>query len=158
VNISYRRRVLIQHVKTDVLVVGTGGAGMRAAIEAARQGVEVTVLAKGPIRATHTRMSGGRFNAVSEDEEFTKRYTNRPVRHHTRVTVRTTDGRVFRGESGGELGDLSTVMTDKEVSAKFRRVADLKLGADRSEKVADMLWNIVGTADIATLPRELVLR
>jgi succinate dehydrogenase/fumarate reductase flavoprotein subunit len=38
---------------------------MRAAIEAARQGVEVTILAKGPIRATHTRMSGGRFNAVS---------------------------------------------------------------------------------------------
>lgn len=38
---------------------------MRAAIEAARQSVDVTILAKGPIRATHTRMSGGRFNAVS---------------------------------------------------------------------------------------------
>jgi len=95
---------------------------------------------------------------VVEDEEFTKRYTNRPVQHHTRVTVRTTDGRVFHGESGGELGDLSTVMTDNEVTAKFRRVADLKLGADRSEKVAEMLWNIAGTADIAALPRELVLR
>lgn len=55
----------INHQRTDVLVVGTGGAGMRAAIEASRQGVDVTILAKGPIRATHTRMSGGRFNAVS---------------------------------------------------------------------------------------------
>lgn len=55
----------VNHQRTDVLVVGTGGAGMRAAIEASRQSVDVTVLAKGPIRATHTRMSGGRFNAVS---------------------------------------------------------------------------------------------
>jgi fumarate reductase (CoM/CoB) subunit A len=57
--------VAIEHIRTDVLIVGTGGAGMRAAIEAHRQGVEVTILAKGPIRATHTRMSGGRFNAMS---------------------------------------------------------------------------------------------
>lgn len=56
---------IIQQIRTDVLIVGTGGAGMRAAIEARRQGVEVTILAKGPIRATHTRMSGGRFNSMS---------------------------------------------------------------------------------------------
>ena len=45
--------------------MGTGGAGMRAAIEARRQDVDVTIVAKGPVRATHTRMSGGRFNAMS---------------------------------------------------------------------------------------------
>src|ERR1700734_2041569 len=55
----------IEVVDTDVLVVGTGGAGMRAAIEARRQDVDVTIVAKGPVRATHTRMSGGRFNAMS---------------------------------------------------------------------------------------------
>ncbi|HSZ41995.1 MAG TPA: FAD-binding protein [Trebonia sp.] len=55
----------IDQVTTDVLIAGTGGAGMRAAIEARRAGVDVTVLAKGPVRATHTRMSGGRFNAMS---------------------------------------------------------------------------------------------
>jgi hypothetical protein len=38
---------------------------MRAATEAPGQGAEVTILAKGPIRATHTRMSDGWFNAVS---------------------------------------------------------------------------------------------
>jgi fumarate reductase (CoM/CoB) subunit A len=38
---------------------------MRAAIEAARHSAGVTILNKGPIRATHTRMSGGRFNAFS---------------------------------------------------------------------------------------------
>jgi len=38
---------------------------MRAAIEARRLGAAVTIIAKGPVRATHTRMSGGRFNAMS---------------------------------------------------------------------------------------------
>lgn len=62
---SAAAHVEIEHVRTDVLIAGTGGAGMRAAIEARRAGVDVTVLAKGPVRATHTRMSGGRFNAMS---------------------------------------------------------------------------------------------
>ncbi len=51
--------------RTDVLIIGTGGAGMRAALEARAHGAEVCLLAKGPVRATHTRMSGGRYNAVS---------------------------------------------------------------------------------------------
>jgi succinate dehydrogenase/fumarate reductase flavoprotein subunit len=65
VNISDRRRILIQHVKADVLVAWTWAAGMRAAIEASGQGAEVTILAKGPIRATHMRTSEGQLNAVS---------------------------------------------------------------------------------------------
>jgi fumarate reductase (CoM/CoB) subunit A len=51
--------------RTDVLVVGTGGAGLRAAIEAHDRGAQVTLLAKGLARATHTRMSGGRYNVVT---------------------------------------------------------------------------------------------
>jgi fumarate reductase (CoM/CoB) subunit A len=51
--------------RVDVLVAGSGGAGMRAAIEARRRGLDVAVVAKGPARASHTRMSGGRFNAIS---------------------------------------------------------------------------------------------
>ena len=51
--------------RTDVLVIGTGGAGLRAAIEAHDRGAQVTLLAKGLARATHTRMSGGRYNVVT---------------------------------------------------------------------------------------------
>jgi len=51
--------------RTDVLVIGTGGAGLRAAIEAHDRGAQVTLVAKGLARATHTRMSGGRYNVVS---------------------------------------------------------------------------------------------
>ena len=51
--------------QTDVLIAGSGAAGMRAAIAAHDAGAKVTVLAKGPARANHTRMSGGRYNTVS---------------------------------------------------------------------------------------------
>jgi len=51
--------------RTDVLVAGSGGAGMRAAIEARSRGAAVTLISKGPLRATHTRMSGGRYNVVT---------------------------------------------------------------------------------------------
>ena len=51
--------------KTDVLIIGSGGAGMRAAIEAQSRGANVIVVAKGPVRANHTRMSGGRYNVVT---------------------------------------------------------------------------------------------
>lgn len=55
--------VLAEH--TDVLIAGSGAAGMRAAIAAHDAGAQVVLLAKGPRRANHTRMSGGRYNAVS---------------------------------------------------------------------------------------------
>ncbi|HSQ03433.1 MAG TPA: FAD-binding protein, partial [Burkholderiales bacterium] len=51
--------------RTDVLIAGSGAAGMRAAIAAHDAGANVILLAKGPRRANHTRMSGGRYNAVS---------------------------------------------------------------------------------------------
>jgi succinate dehydrogenase/fumarate reductase flavoprotein subunit len=51
--------------QADVVIAGSGAAGMRAAIAAHDAGARVVVLAKGPARANHTRMSGGRYNAVS---------------------------------------------------------------------------------------------
>lgn len=53
------------HETADVLIAGSGAAGMRAAIAAHDAGANVILLAKGPRRANHTRMSGGRYNAVS---------------------------------------------------------------------------------------------
>ncbi|TMA50125.1 MAG: FAD-binding protein, partial [Deltaproteobacteria bacterium] len=38
----------------DVLVVGAGGAGLRAAIEAAEQGVSVAVVCKSLLGKAHT--------------------------------------------------------------------------------------------------------
>ncbi|MDQ6621826.1 MAG: FAD-binding protein [Pseudomonadota bacterium] len=60
---SARTSMTVEHI--DVLVAGSGAAGMRAAIAAHDAGARVALIAKGPARANHTRMSGGRYNAVS---------------------------------------------------------------------------------------------
>ena len=65
---AYRERTHesdIQIERADIVIAGSGAAGMRAAIAAHDAGARVVVLAKGPARANHTRMSGGRYNAVS---------------------------------------------------------------------------------------------
>jgi succinate dehydrogenase/fumarate reductase flavoprotein subunit len=55
----------ISIVKTDVLVIGGGGAGMRAAIEAASRGCEVIVTNKGPVgRSGTTPMAMEAYQAV----------------------------------------------------------------------------------------------
>ncbi len=51
--------------KTDILIIGAGGAGVRAAIEAAAQGCRVVVANKGPIgRSGTTPMAMEAFQAV----------------------------------------------------------------------------------------------
>jgi succinate dehydrogenase/fumarate reductase flavoprotein subunit len=44
---------------SDVLVIGSGGAGVMAAVEAARAGASVTVISKEPIGYGDTRISLG---------------------------------------------------------------------------------------------------
>jgi len=49
-------------IKTDVLIIGGGGAGFRAAIGARETGVEVTLVSKGPLaRSGATPMAGADF-------------------------------------------------------------------------------------------------
>ena len=54
----------VRTIHTDVLVIGNGGAGLRAAIEASRQGAEVLVVARTILGKAHTTMAEGGFNAV----------------------------------------------------------------------------------------------
>ncbi|WP_067721375.1 L-aspartate oxidase [Nocardia yamanashiensis] len=49
---------------TSVLVIGTGGAGLRAAIELAERGVDVIVLGKRPKADAHTTLAAGGINAA----------------------------------------------------------------------------------------------
>ncbi|MFD4638928.1 L-aspartate oxidase [Lentzea sp. NPDC058436] len=51
-------------VATSVLVIGTGGAGLRAAIELAERGVDVTVVGKRPKADAHTALAAGGINAA----------------------------------------------------------------------------------------------
>lgn len=51
-------------VGTDVLVIGAGGAGSRAAIEAANRNVHVTLLSKELLSKAHICMTKGGYNAA----------------------------------------------------------------------------------------------
>ncbi|MFE5284345.1 L-aspartate oxidase [Nocardia sp. NPDC056611] len=49
---------------TSVLVIGTGGAGLRAAIELAERGVDVLMVGKRPKADAHTTLAAGGINAA----------------------------------------------------------------------------------------------
>ena len=51
-------------IKTDILVIGAGGAGIRAAIEAKKTGLEVFLLGKEVLGCAHTGMAMGGMNAA----------------------------------------------------------------------------------------------
>jgi fumarate reductase (CoM/CoB) subunit A len=51
-------------IETDVLVIGAGGAGCRAAIEASNHNVSVTLLSKELFGKAHTIMAEGGYNAA----------------------------------------------------------------------------------------------
>ena len=53
-----------QQVATSVLVIGTGGSGLRAAIELAERGVDVLVVGKRPKADAHTALAAGGINAA----------------------------------------------------------------------------------------------
>ena len=55
----------------DVLVIGAGGAGLRAAIEAASRGVSVGLICKSLLGKAHTVMAeGGIAAALSNVDEL----------------------------------------------------------------------------------------
>ncbi|WP_313813466.1 FAD-dependent oxidoreductase [Glutamicibacter sp.] len=60
-----------QQISTSVLVIGTGGSGLRAAIELAELGVDVLAVGKRPRNDAHTALAAGGINAAlgTMDEE-----------------------------------------------------------------------------------------
>ena len=53
-----------RQLSTTVLVIGTGGSGLRAAIELAESGVDVVALGKRPKSDAHTSLAAGGINAA----------------------------------------------------------------------------------------------
>ncbi|MFO7600887.1 MAG: FAD-dependent oxidoreductase [Candidatus Desulfacyla sp.] len=60
----------MEHISCDVLIVGSGAAGLRAAISAREAGLDVCVISKGlPGKASCTILSAGVFAGVARPEE-----------------------------------------------------------------------------------------
>lgn len=53
-----------QRIATAVLVIGTGGSGLRAAIELAERGIDVLAVGKRPRHDAHTTLAAGGINAA----------------------------------------------------------------------------------------------
>lgn len=53
-----------RQISTTVLVIGTGGSGLRAAIEIAERGVDVLAVGKRPRNDAHTSLAAGGINAA----------------------------------------------------------------------------------------------
>jgi succinate dehydrogenase / fumarate reductase flavoprotein subunit len=53
-----------QQIATSVLVIGTGGSGLRAAIELAERGTSVLIVGKRPKTDAHTTLAAGGINAA----------------------------------------------------------------------------------------------
>ncbi len=94
-------------LETDILVIGGGGAGLRAAIEAAQRGCSVAILDKGPVgRSGTTPMAMEAFQAVCHPEDSQEQ--------HFKDTV----------NGGLYLGDENLIWV--LVAEANKRVADLE--------------------------------
>ncbi|GAB7262473.1 FAD-dependent oxidoreductase [Dickeya ananatis] len=108
---------------TDLVIIGAGGAGMTAAIEAHNQGAKVILLEKMPFAGGNTARAEGGLNAAGtpyqkakgiEDspELFFKdtmkggRNINNPDLVHI-LTEQAKDSIQFLKENGAELADVS---------------------------------------------------
>ncbi|MBW1780484.1 MAG: FAD-binding protein [Deltaproteobacteria bacterium] len=61
----------MEHISCDVLIIGSGAAGLRAAISAREAGLDVCVISKGlPGKATCTILSAGVFAGVAAPEHI----------------------------------------------------------------------------------------
>ena len=94
----------LPHLFTDVLVIGSGVAGLRAAVEAARVG-SVLLVSKGPLDDSNSWEAQGGVAAVMSVEDS--------LEEHVQDTLRTGQGlsdedlvRTVISEGAGEIGRL----------------------------------------------------
>jgi 2-methylcitrate dehydratase PrpD len=77
-------------------------------------------------------------------------------RTEARVTIRTRDGRTLFRHVEHALGTLARPMSDADLEAKFRGLAQEVLAPARLEEVIQLCWNISGLEDAGALARAVV--
>ncbi|MBV1777971.1 FAD-binding protein [Paeniglutamicibacter sp. ABSL32-1] len=97
-----------QQISTTVLVIGTGGSGLRAAIELAEMGVDVLALGKRPRNDAHTSLAAGGINAalgtMDKDDSWQQHAADTIKESYFLANPRTVEI-VARGAAQG-IGDL----------------------------------------------------
>jgi 2-methylcitrate dehydratase len=89
---------------------------------------------------------------VVEEPEFTRRY---PAEACTRIEVRTTDGRRAVRETRYPKGHHGNPLTDAEVEAKFRGLAEGTLRPEGCARVLGQAWDLANAASLDALHESL---
>ena len=94
----------------DVIVIGAGGAGLRAAIEAREQGLRTAVICKSLFGKAHTVMAEGGIAASMGNVNEQGQLAGPLPRHHARrqVPQQLADGRAARQGSAARVWELET--------------------------------------------------
>lgn len=111
----------LEDITTDVVVIGAGGAGLTAAIEATVNGAEVIVLEKMPIIGGNTKFATGGLNA-------TETVSQEALGIEDSVELFVSD--TMRG--GGEINNLELVQILAEKSGETVSWL-IEMGADLSD-------------------------
>ncbi|MHA1208116.1 MAG: FAD-dependent oxidoreductase [Candidatus Freyarchaeota archaeon] len=91
--------------ETDVLVIGAGGAGCRAAIEAHQRGVNVTIVFKGDFPSGCTPRAGGIMQAPVDPSDSPDIYFNDVVKGGAGVNNQKLV-RILASEAADRVKDL----------------------------------------------------
>lgn len=77
-------------------------------------------------------------------------------RTEARVTIRTRDGRALARHVAHALGTLARPMSDAQLEAKFRGLAENVLPPGRIEGIIDLCWHMTALDDAGALARAAV--
>lgn len=75
-----------------------------------------------------------------------------------RVTIRTRDGRAFERHVEHALGTLARPMSDADLEAKFRGLAQEVLPAAQVEEIIGLCWRVAGLEDAGLIARAAAAR
>jgi 2-methylcitrate dehydratase len=108
-------------------------------------------LADPKLRATMAKIE------VVENPEFTLAYDKHPPEHRARVIVTKRNGDRVIGETGGGNDDMSAPRTESQIDEKFALFSQESLGATQTRRFLDRIWDLEEMADVATIPKYLVI-
>lgn len=85
---------------------------------------------------------------VVQQPDFVRRY---PQTMPTRITVKTESGKTYMSQVDVPVGHPNNPMSDRDVEAKFRRLAAGRLSRSRIDRLLEFVWRLDEVKNIGSL-------